>query len=156
MKLAYKMEYLNPINEKTSVSLIPYSAEYQEQYKKIYNQCYHEMREALDIKPYDFIQDNTFFESGMENVFLLIDTNLDEDSEKNEIIGSVALKEEEIDDLIVNPKFQGQGYGKQILLWALENYKAKNIVLHVAGWNEKAINLYKKTGFEITETIEIK
>ena len=25
---------------------------------------------------------------------------------------------------------------------------------HVAGWNEKAINLYKKTGFEITETIE--
>ena len=47
------------------------------------------------------------------------------------------------------------GYGKQILLWALENINLDRIVLHVAEWNQRAINLYKKTGFEITETIEI-
>ena len=62
----------------------------------------------------------------------------------------MALKKDEIDDLIVNRKFQGQGYGKQILLWALEHMKTERVILHVADWNKKAIELYKKTGFEIT------
>ena len=141
MVLAYTMEYKNPVNEKSSVRLIPYSCEYQEQYKSIYNKCYREMREALDIKPFDFIQDDSFFDSGMEKVFILLNGN--------EIVGSIALKGEEIDDLIVNPKYQGKGYGKQILLWALENANSKRIILHVAAWNKRAISLYEKNGFEI-------
>lgn len=88
-----------------------------------------------------------FFEEGMDDVFLLLDND--------EIIGTVALKSAEIDDLIVNSKYQGMGYGKQILLWALKNIQIHRPILHVAGWNEKAINLYKNVGFEITETIEI-
>lgn len=83
----------------------------------------------------------------MENVYLLI--------EQGEIIGSVALKVEEIDDLIVNPEYQGQGFGKQLLLWALQNIQTEKVMLHVAAWNECAVNLYKKCGFEITETIVI-
>ncbi|MBO4494547.1 MAG: GNAT family N-acetyltransferase [Clostridiales bacterium] len=142
MVLAYEMEYKHPVQERSAVELIPYSSSYQEQYKTLYNECYHEMREALDIKPYDFIQDDSFFDSGMENVYLLV--------ENGEIIGSVALKKDEIDDLIVNRKFQGQGYGKQILLWALEHMKTERVMLHVADWNKRAIELYKKTGFEIT------
>ena len=38
-----------------------FSEPIEEEYKRIYNEGYHEMREALDIKPYDFIQDNSFF-----------------------------------------------------------------------------------------------
>lgn len=147
MKYAFEMEYVHPVDEKSSVSLVPYSPEYQEQYKKIYNACYHEMREALDIKPYDFIQDDSFFDEGMDKVYLLLDNGV--------IIGSVALLDDELDDLIVNPEYQGKGYGKQILLWTLENINLDRIVLHVAEWNQRAINLYKKTGFEVTETIEI-
>lgn len=147
MKLAYEMTYLHPVTESTCIEPVPYSSKFQEQYKNIYNACYHEMREALEIKPYDFIQDATFFDEGMENVYLLI--------EQGEIIGSVALKGEEIDDLIVNPKFQGQGFGKQLLLWALQNIQTGKVMLHVAAWNERAVNLYKKCGFEITETIVI-
>jgi ribosomal protein S18 acetylase RimI-like enzyme len=147
MKYAFEMEYVRPVDEKSAVSLVPYSSEYREQYKKIYNACYHEMREALDIKPYDFIQDDSFFDEGMDKVYLLLDNGV--------IIGSVALLDDELDDLIVNPEYQGKGYGKQILLWALENINLDRIVLHVAEWNQRAINLYKKTGFEITETIEI-
>ena len=105
MKYAFEMEYVHPVDEKSSVSLVPYSPEYREQYKKIY--------------------------------------------------GSVTLLDDELDDLIVNPEYQGKGYGKQILLWALENINLDRIVLHVAEWNQRAINLYKKTGFEVTETIEI-
>ena len=142
MILAYKMEYKNPVEERSLVQMIPYSSDYQERYKALYNVCYHEMREALGIRPFDFIQDDSFFTSGMENVYLLTDGN--------EIIGSVALKGEEIDDLIVNPKYQGRGYGKQILLWALENIDSERIFLRVADWNKKAISLYGKCGFEIT------
>ncbi|MBO4311002.1 MAG: GNAT family N-acetyltransferase [Lachnospiraceae bacterium] len=141
MILAYTMEYKNPVEEKSSVRLIPYSCEYQEQYKSIYNKCYHEMREALDIKPFDFIQDDSFFDLGMENVYILLNGN--------EIIGSVALKGVEIDDLIVSPKYQGKGYGKKILLWALENIHSYHIILRVAAWNKRAISLYEKNGFEV-------
>ena len=147
MKLAYEMKYTNPVTEHSTVSLVPYSAGYQETYKKVYNACYHEMREAMDIKPYDFIQDDSFFAEGMDAVYILLD--------EDRLIGSVALKGEELDDLIVAPEYQGQGYGKQILLWALENMHVEQILLHVAEWNQRAIRLYKKYGFEITETIKI-
>ncbi len=54
-----------------------------------------------------------------------------------------------------SPKYQGYGYGKQILLWALEHIGTRQVILHVSAWNEKARIMYEKTGFEITETIEI-
>ena len=145
--LAHKMEYIRPVTEKAAVMLVPYVPKYQDQYRRMYNACYREMREALDIKPYDFIQDDSFFSNGMNNVYLLM--------KDEELIGSVALKGSEIDDLIVTPEFQNKGYGKQILLWALENIKSEKIILHVAQWNRKAISLYERNGFEITETFEI-
>lgn len=52
-----------------------------------------------------------------------------------EIIGSIACYGNEIDDLIVNKKFQHKGYGKQLLLWGMQCIRKKNtepIVLHVA------------------------
>ena len=143
----YEMEYLHPSDEKTTIKMYPYSAAFQEKYKRMYNECYHEMREALHIEPYDFIQDDSFFESGMDAVYLLTD--------QDDLIGSVALKGNEIDDLIVNTRFQGCGYGRQILLWALEHMNTERIILHVAAWNKKAIRLYQKTGFEIVNTIII-
>ena len=147
MKVAFEMEYLNPIKEKASIHLVRYSDNFREEYKEMFNECYHKMREALDIKSYDFIQDDSFFEEGMDNVYLLLGNG--------EIIGSVALKGEEIDDLLVKKKYRGQGYGKELLLWAIENIDSKRPILYVAGWNEKAVELYKKTGFEITKTIQI-
>lgn len=56
MFLVYEMEYLHPVNDKTSIQMIPFSSKYQEEYKRIYNQCYHEMRQSLKIEPFDFIQ----------------------------------------------------------------------------------------------------
>lgn len=148
MNCAYEMTFTGPVTEKSDVVLVPYSKEYQEQYKKLYNGCYHGMREALGIKPFDFIQDDSFFAQGMENVYLLI--------EDGELIGSVALKGNEIDDLLVDIGYQGQGIGKQILLWALGNIGAERVILHVAKWNQRAVNLYVKCGFEITKIFEIR
>lgn len=146
MGLAYEMRYIHPVSERSSVQMVRFTSEYQKEYKQLYNDCFHKMREELNIQPYDYIQDDSFFESGMENVFLLINSG--------RIIGSVRLHNAEIDDLIVSCDRQGLGYGRQILLWALEHIKTGPIVLHVAAWNKKAISLYKKTGFEIVSTIE--
>ena len=146
-KLAYEMRLINPIQEKSSLALVPYTAEYQTAYKLIYNVCYREMREALRIKPYDFIQDDSFFENGMDSVFLLIKEGI--------LIGSVALKGNEIDDLIVAPEYQGRGIGREIFLWALEHISNGPVILHVASWNKRAIQLYENCGFEITNTFDI-
>ena len=146
-RTVYEMAYNHPVKEKASVDLVPYSPGFQAEYKRIYNECFHEMREALGIKPFDFIQDDSFFETGMDAVFLL--------TVNGRLIGSVALRGNEIDDLIVAPACQGMGYGRQILLWALAHIRSDRIILHVAAWNRKAVALYQKTGFVITEAMEI-
>ena len=146
MGTAYIMEYMHPVDEKPTIEMIPYSPEYREEYKRIYNECFREMRKALGIKPYDFIQDDSFFDSGMENIYLLTDNGA--------LVGSVTIKGGEIDDLIVAREYQRQGYGRQILLWALGHISSERVILHVAEWNKKAVSLYEKTGFEIVDTIE--
>ena len=62
------------------------------------------------------------------------------------------MYENEIDDLIVNPKYQGKGYGKKLLLFAISSLQKrgkKPIFLHVANWNSKAIHLYLKTDLNV-------
>ena len=146
-KLAHEMRLVNPVEAKSTCSLVPYSSEYQEAYKKMYNSCYHEMREALNIEPYDFIQDDSFFDSKMDFVYCLLKEGI--------LVGSVALKRNEIDDLLVAPDYQGRGIGRDILLWAIEHISAEPVILHVADWNKRAIRLYESLGFEIIKTFEI-
>ena len=55
MNVAYMMEYKYPVDEKSSIEMVPYSTKYQDKYKRVYNECYHEMREQLNIKPYDYL-----------------------------------------------------------------------------------------------------
>jgi ribosomal protein S18 acetylase RimI-like enzyme len=60
--------------------------------------------------------------------------------------------------LIVNKKYQKQGYGKKLLMLAINYIQKKNskpITLHVAKWNENAVNLYKKCSFECVQAKEI-
>ncbi len=71
------------------------------------------------------------------------------------LIGSAALKGNEIDDLIVAPEYQGRGIGIEIFLWASEHISNDPVIIHVADWNKRAIQLYKSCGFEITNTFEI-
>lgn len=46
----------------------------------------------------------------------------------------------------------GKGYGKQLLLWAMNyirQYSNSEITLHVAEWNRGALRLYENAGFLI-------
>ena len=65
----------------------------------------------------------------------------------NEYIGFICIldldTELEIIDVFVMPEYQGNGYG--------DKYKNRNYFLEVNVNNERAINLYKKNGFEVLD-----
>lgn len=148
--IAYEMKYVNDSVEKSNIVCIPFEMEFFEEYMKIYNECFFEMRKALDIQPYNFLNEYKQIAEKVNDIFLLVD--------KGEIIGSIACYGNEIDDLIVNTRFQHQGYGKQLLLWGMQHIREKGdepITLHVAEWNNNALMLYKKVGFEIANVAKV-
>ena len=78
-----------------------------------------------------------------------------------EIIGKVNLqltsKLGAIFGLGVLPEHRRKGYGRALLLLAIEKLKeanAKEIMLQVAAENSNALNLYKSCGFEETSTMD--
>lgn len=86
-----------------------------------------------------------------ENVFLLL--------EANQVIGSVACYGNEIDDLIVKKSYQKKGYGRQLLLWAMNHIRQHDhseITLHVAEWNKGALEIYKKVGFVVRKKDKVR
>ena len=73
----------------------------------------------------------------------------------NEFIGFICIldldTELEIIDVFIMPEYQGNGYGDKLLKYILDNYKNRNYFLEVNVNNERAINLYKKNGFEVLD-----
>ena len=145
--IAYEMEYTDTIIEECNINCIKFEEKYFNDYMRIYNECFYNMRKALDRKPYNFLSDYKQIANHINNIYLLI--------ENNQIIGSVACYGNEVDDLIVNKKYQNKGYGKKLLLWAMHVIRKNNynpITLHVAKWNENALKLYQNVGFAIKGT----
>ncbi len=57
----------------------------------------------------------------------------------------------------VTPDYRGKGYGREILIRAIEKLKERNkkeIMLQVAAKNNTALNLYKSCGFEETSIMD--
>lgn len=141
----YEMKYEGRAPIIDTAQITPFCEKYYSQYERIYNECFYEMREALDVRPYSFYSDIEQIRGRMENIFVLM--------QDETIIGSVGCYGTEIDDLIVNKQFQNRGYGRTLLLWAIHHIRTHTdepITIHVAEWNQNAIRLYKKNGFVVT------
>lgn len=61
-----------------------------------------------------------------------------------------------IEDLYIKPEHRGKGFGKQFLTFISEKYKNCLLRLEVEEYNERAIHVYKKCGFEILPYMEMK
>lgn len=126
-----------------------YSAFDYEEYKRIYEECFRGMRTALQRFPVDCCASKEELERKKEKIYILM---ID-----GKLIGSVAIYDNEIDDLIVEKNYQRMGYGEALLQFAI-SYMQSNcispIVLHVADWNQGAIKMYIKNGFAIVKTEE--
>ena len=55
--IAYEMKYVKYDIEKSNILCIPFEQKYFQQYMKIYNTCFYEMRKSLAIEPYNFLND---------------------------------------------------------------------------------------------------
>ena len=84
------MKYVKDDIEKSNILCIPFEQKYFQQYMKIYNACFHEMRESLAIEPYDFLNDYEQVCEKSKDIFLLVSGE--------EIVGSIACYGNEIDD----------------------------------------------------------
>ena len=132
------------------LQLTPLTKKHYEQYKRIVADCYYEMRKALNIRPYDnhHMSLDDFIELEKTTFLLLKD---------DEIIGALTCSDDYIKTVVVNIKYQGRGFGRKIMKFAINHMQQKEISpikLIVAQWNKNAISLYKSLGFEIVkETI---
>lgn len=143
---AYEMQYTGKAPVITHLPVIPFHEKYYPQYERVYNECFYEMRKALDIKPYHFYSDISQLGDKAANLFLLL--------QGETLIGSVGCYDTEIDDLIVNQQFRNNGYGTALLQWAICHIRAyadDPITLHAADWNKNVIRLYLKNGFTVTK-----
>ncbi|MCF6765560.1 ribosomal protein S18-alanine N-acetyltransferase [Thiotrichales bacterium 19S3-7] len=65
---------------------------------------------------------------------------------------SIILDEAELLSICIEPNLQGSGYGRQLLSFLIKQAKknkAEKLFLEVRWSNDRAINLYKLSGFEM-------
>ena len=148
--IVHEMEYKGG-QMVSDLRLRHYSDSDYRNYRKIYEECFHEMRTALQRFPVDICASREELEQEKGNIYIL--------EVDGKLIGSVAIYGNEIDDLIVAKNFQRRGYGEALLQFAvsfLQRIHIAPIILHVADWNQGAIKMYLKNGFDIvgTEVVE--
>lgn len=144
----YEMEYRGGAAE-SDLSPATFDEKYYERYKNLIDDCFYEMRKALNLRPYEkhslALNDLGELIKQRGNIFLLLDGD--------EIVGSVSCFEK-IEDVAVNLKYQRQGYGRKLMKFALSYMQKRGdfpIKLTVTKWNKNAIALYKSLGFEIVK-----
>jgi len=145
----YEMKYKGGAI-KSNLPLILFNEKYDEQYKNLINDCFYEMRKALNVRPYktygkhsNNLEDLTKIK---DNTFLLLDVD--------EIVCAVSFLGNEIENVAVNLKYQRRGYGRKLMKFAIgymQKRKVSPIILTVTEWNKNAIALYKLLGFEVTK-----
>ena len=149
--IAYEMFFDKTLEYKNDIICVPFQEKYWNEYKKIYNECFFKMRKELEVEPINFYSGYSQIKDKINDIFLYF---------QNEVIaGAVSCYGNELDDLIVNKPFQGQGLGQKLLLWGMNHIKEQGyeeIVLHVAEWNQNAVKLYLKNGFIIVNREKVR
>ncbi len=142
--IAYEMIYDKAVEYQDNIICIPFQEIYWDEYMKIYNDCFYKMRKALEVEPINFYYAYSQIKDKVNDIFLYLQNGM--------IVGAVSCYGNELDDLIVEKSFQGQGIGQKLLSWGMHHIKEEGyeeIILHVAEWNQNAVKLYLKNGFRI-------
>ena len=149
--IVYEMSFNRKLIYPTNIPCVSFQEKYWNEYMQIYNECFYGMRKDLKIEPFYFYSDYSQIKDKINDTFLYLQDGI--------IIGAVSCYGNELDDLIVNKAFQRQGFGQKLLLWGMNHIREQGydeIVLHVAEWNQNAVNLYLKTGFHINKKEKVR
>jgi len=148
--ILHTMEH-NGDRVRSTIFMQKYSDDYYDDYKQIYEDCFYKMRSELELYPINAGDSKEELQEKANNIYLYFEDNI--------LIGSVAIFDNEIDELIVAKGHQKKGYGKLILNYAISRMQEANIspiILQVTDWNKGAIKLYQDNGFSIVKTESIK
>lgn len=137
---------------KSSLNFIQYEDKYFEQYAEGLRTSFYELRKSNDFQPYLCCEFNKEkrkeFLDNKENLFLLLINE--------KLIASVVVYNNgSIGDMFVLPSYQGKGYGKKSMQFAINKameYGSNCISLSAIEWNTRAVNLYQSLGFDIEQT----
>lgn len=151
----YRFCYEGPKFDDPNLSAIQYEDSYYEDKIKLESEAFSVLREENDIKPYNWYLGAS--KEALENnrkrtlknseyIYLFF--------EENEMVGASMVKNAEIDLLFVNIKYQGKGYGKKILEFAVNKgleQSSSMVNLTALATNEKALKLYTNAGFKVVQ-----
>lgn len=158
-KLGYEKWYVELVlyyhgleQPKSNLNFVQYEDKYFEQYAEGLRTSFYELRRSNDFQPYLCCELNEEkrkeFLDNKENLFLLLNNE--------KLIASVIVYNNgSIDDMFVLPSYQGKGYGKKSMQFAINKaieYGGNCISLNTIEWNTKAVNLYRSLGFDIEQT----
>lgn len=144
---ATEMEYKGGHVE-SDLKVVNYEDKYYEVYKNAYEDAFLELRQVIGFTPLRACNTIEVLRKMKDNIFMLLDGE--------DLIGSVRLQDNEIDDVFVNEKYQGQGYGRKLVEFSINYYQKINsekIFLGVVDWNVRGANLYKSLGFVDTKKV---
>ena len=149
--IAYEMTYSGGKPETPDIVCLPFDESMWDDYMAMYNECFHEMREALEIEPYDFYSDISQIKGREENIFVFF--------YEGRLAGSVSCIGNELDDLTVRKDHRRRGFGRRLLRFGmtkiLENGYSE-VVLHAAEYNAAAVRMYLDEGFVITSKQKVR
>ena len=142
----HTMEYAGGRAE-TSLDLRNYQDSDYEEYRTMYNGCFLAMRTALGLQPAECCAGREELARRRSEIWIL--------ESSGTLAGSVAVYGNESDDMGGKGEFQGRGLGRGLLQGALallESEGGGRAVPHVAVWNRRAMEMYRKQGFRIIKT----
>ena len=73
--IAYEMQLHKDIIEPSNILCIPFEEKYFTEYMHMYNECFYEMRKALDIVPYNFLSDYEQIKEKIKNIYLFMENS---------------------------------------------------------------------------------
>lgn len=112
-------------------------------------------------EPYELATWKILFDGDKEEIFILEDIEIINKGKTqiNTIVGYILIvnkyreKRCHIFSIAVNPGYQSQGFGKQLLDFVINKKDVDQYILEVRDHNIKAIEFYKRQGFHINRKI---
>lgn len=151
----YKLKYISGKYREPELDVKKYEDEYYIQEISLESEAFSKLREENDITPHNWYlsaSKDTLENHRIER--LIHKDNFYLFFKEREMIGAAIVTNAEIPLFFVNIKYQGGGYGRKILEFAVNRALEQDlngVYLEVLASNEKALQLYTSTGFEIIQ-----
>lgn len=135
--VVHNMKYVGQ-KRYSRLMMIHYQDQYYQEFIEVHQESFKKMSDYLQSKEDTIFYSREYQLQEKEYTFLLII--------QQELIGSIYIKDNDIERLFVSVKHQKQGYGKQLLNFGIAYLQDKginDITLSVADFNKGALQLFR-------------